>query len=246
MHIQAQRAVEKTAHRLLSEVAHCGAGPLTRFGVRLGFREEALDFVALLVVGLPLADVDFAVLPVAVMGHRPIQVDAIHGLQRGVLPVPSVEMHKGTRAADDASTWGDLPHQHAVGPHGRCDLAVRIEGDDGTHVRFERAHLCVIPGGSHRTDFLQTEGGVGGNEAGVNVPAVGLDDAVVSRTVHRAGEAHVVDFSIAKTDGCVFQGVSSAQVRRSAQNQNAFLLNGCWRRLGNSCNRHSHTQNEGQ
>ena len=155
-------------------------------------------------------------------------------------------MHKGTRAADYASSRGDLPHQHAVGPHGRCDLTVRIEGDDGAHVRFERAHFRIIPSGAHGTDFLQTEGGVGGDEAGVNVATVRFNDAVVARAIHRTGEPDVIDFSIAKTDSRIFQGVSSAQMRRAAQNQNALLLIGRWRRLSHSCNRHSHTQNEGQ
>ena len=155
-------------------------------------------------------------------------------------------MHKGTRAANDAAAWGDLPHQYAVGPHGWCNLAVRIEGDDGTHVRFERAHLCVVSGSAYGTDFLQSKGGVGSDEAGVNVATVRFNDAVVARAIHRTCEPDVIDFSIAKTDGRIFQGVSSAQMRRAAQNQYALLLIGRWRRLSNSCYRHSHTQNEGQ
>ena len=246
MHVQPQAAVKQSAHGLLTQVAHCRRRALTGLGIGLCFGEKALDFVALLVVGFALSDVNFPVLPVAVVRHRPIEVNAVDGFQCRIFPIPAIEMHKGTRAADDASTRRNLAHQNAIGTDRRRHFAVGVEGDDGANVGLESADLSVVTRRAHGTDLLQSERRVRRNESGVDVAAVRFDNAVVTGSVNCAGEAHVVDFTVAESDGGVFQRVPRSEVGRTAQDQDAFLLFRSRCGLGNGCRSHKHAQSEGQ
>ena len=221
VHVQAQRPVEQPAHALVPHVRHRATG---RRGVGLGLAEEPLDLMLLLVVRLPALDVHLAVAAVAVVGGRPVQVNPIHHHHGGVFPVPPVEMDDPTGARDHPAAGRDLAHQHPVGAHRGRNFTVCVECDHRPNVRAERAHLVLVLGGPHRANLLKAQGGVGHDEAGVQVLSGGVHDVVVLLAVHLEAAADVIDFAVAKAHRAILQHVARAQVGRGAQNQHGTAL----------------------
>jgi len=90
---------------------------------------------------------------VAVMCRRPVEVDAINGSQRGIFPIPPIEMNERTRATDRSAPRCDLAHQHAICPHRRSDFTVRIESNDAAYVRLECPHFSIISRGANGSNL---------------------------------------------------------------------------------------------
>ena len=171
----------------------------------------------LLVVGLATLQVHLAVFVVTVVGRRPIEVNAIHHDHGRVFPVPPIEMHDAARAGDHAAAGRDLAHQDAIRAHRGRDFTVCVEGNHRPNVGTEGAHLVLVLRRPNRADFLQPQGGVGHDEARVQVLACGVDDVVVLLTVDLETAADVIDFAVSKAHGTIFQNVACAQMGRGPQ-----------------------------
>ena len=65
----------------------------------------------------------------------------------------------------------------------------------------------------------KAQGGVGHDEARVQVLAGGVDDVVVLLAVDLKAAADVVDFAVAEAHGTVFEDVACAEMGRGPQNE---------------------------
>ena len=239
VNVQAERPVKQPAHAFMTHVGH---GAARCGGVSLGLAKETIDLVLLLVVRLATLDVDFAIAAVPMVGRGPVQVDAVDQGNGRVFPVPPVKVHHATRARDDASTGCDLAHQHAVGANRRWNFAVGVEGDDRTYIGAEGAHFVLILRRPDSSDFLKAQGGVGHDEAGVEVMARGVEDVVVLLAVDLKAPAHVVDFAVAEAHRAVLEDVACAEVGRGSKDEDGARLVRAGRGLGPRGQGHSAEQ----